>query len=304
MASTRVALVALLVAAVLLSGCAGILGGAGAPGDETPTGTEQGDRSTPTATATPAPSESGGGGAPTLSDFAYPDGANATAVNYDRLVDQHTTALNAQGYDYREVQTSTDGSVQVVDRVASDPDDRVQYAHHAARFRGENGTWDNATVSRYWTTDGAYERDVDARGIDYARPEGTRNFTRRHDPEQGYSVGNGDYDGLVDRFGWEARSVTTMAGRPVARYETTPLEGNGSTFSNDSSGTMYVSEAGAILRLELSLRTAGSDAGTDVTYAVRDLGNVTVNEPSWTHRVREQTSETVVTSNSSGDADA
>jgi hypothetical protein len=211
----------------------------------------------PTATLTPTPASSTVTLTPTpsLASFSFPEGFDASGfTDPDRAVDGHLRAVSLQSFQASFV-FRRDGSTARID-IDADPETR--------------------RVHKIWRENGSIQSELyyDS-GTVQTRTPGDRGF----DSGDAVSFAAATIvEGQFDRFFYSELSdpeVLRTQGRPAVSYVVTSER-------DDHEGDLIVAENG--LFIDYNLRVEHDSGETFVQYHVTNLGNTTVERPTWVDR--------------------
>jgi len=272
----RVHFVLLVVAVVALAGCSG-----GSPGATTTgaVGTDASSETTPADGSDQALQTSD----EAIESFSYPEGASPDGIeDLDTLLNEHSDALSGSSF---TLNGSTTLSAGMDDEYDSAPIDYVVEYDAAdnevltALTGGESGT-----LTSYSDGSTKYFRVENESGTELGTAEPG---DRIAEGAPGNVTGEGVLRTVLERGNFEATGVMTRDGTELVQYNLTELTTDQDLDVGERTfeGYLLVDSDGVIHEADISV-TVESESGftfTDESHVeFTDIGNTTVEEPSWT----------------------
>lgn len=226
-----------------------------------------------------------GGDEPTLDDVSYPDGVSENGTNVSALSTAHGEALANESFgltvDASVNASAINQSIRIDAAVGADRDN-VRADTNAGGQRTSIYLTPETRYSRTETDDGA---TYDARD----RAHASMQFV-----PASYSGAN-----YLDQFAGMANATPTDV-REVNGTTLIVLEADGSTATDNESAnlvdydaTLLVDEQGVVhsMTVELAAASGGQRSTTRFSMEIYDVGETTVEEPSWLDEARNRTGE-------------
>lgn len=223
---------------------------------------------------------------PTLEDTSYPDGVSDTGTNVSALAESHSDGLENQSFTLR-IELNQNGSERnesATVRAAVGADrDRV----NATVVQDEGGQ------STYLTAEKRYVRSVTDGETSYRVSD--------RSPEAAQFV-TATYSGAtyLESFAGGVNANFTPTGVTVENGTTLiELAADGSNVSTsdaevtDYEATMLVDEQGVVHQFDVSVQTESENGERSISLSMTlsDVGETTVEEPSWLDEAQNQTAE-------------
>ncbi|WP_115863169.1 DUF7537 family lipoprotein [Halorussus litoreus] len=226
-----------------------------------------------------------GGDEPTLDDVSYPDGVSENGTNVSALSTAHSEALENESFgltvDASVNASSINQSIRIDAAVGADRDN----------IRADTNASGQQT-SMYLTPETRYTRVATDDGVTYDAQE--RTPTAMQLVPASYSGAS-----YLDQFAGMANATPTDV-REVNGTTLVVLEADGSTATDNESAnlvdynaTLLVDEQGVVhsMTVELAATSQGQRSTTRLSMDIYDVGETTVEDPSWLDEARNRTGE-------------
>lgn len=221
------------------------------------------------------------------------DALDSDGPTYEEPVDGATVAEN------HEAAIADAGSFTLVSTTSQSRGDRTQTLNATVAVNYDSGALlstqsaGSQAISTYVLSDGtAYQRSESSQGTQYRQAPRAANAS---------VYASGQIESLATAFTFSHVGTETVEGTETEVYEASGAEDlNESARAFQSidaenvtslESRLYVTDDGLVKRFEYELRmdSAGTEAAVDVTQTYSEIGETTVEEPSWLDDARTNT---------------